>query len=129
MAYGREDFSDRINKAKEEQRVAVLERMRQVQGVGGVMSELQADPRWAIYGNHLAEIKQRYKQSQEAAERLLLDGKFLNNEEYGKTKIQQAEHRGAVRGIEIALSIAKELIERGEQAAKIVADMALAEKS
>ena|SRR3990167_2128149 len=123
MAYGLEDFGPHIKKLKEDQQVRVLDHLRLVQGVGGVMSELQADPKWKIYGDHLEQIKQRFKESQEGAERLLLDGKFMNSEEYGKTKIQQAEYRGTVKGIELALSLAKELIERGEGAAKIVADI------
>ena len=124
MAYGLEDLTPHIKKLEKDQQVKVLDHMRQVQGVGVVMSELQADPRWAIYGNHLEFMKQRYKTSQERTERLLLDGKFLNSEEYGKTKIEQAEYRGTVRGIELALTLAKKLIEEGEQAAKIVADLA-----
>lgn len=124
MAYTLEDFGPHIKKLKEEQRVKVLDHMRQVQGVGVVMSELQADPQWAIYGNHLEALKQRYKQGQGGAERLLLDGKFMGSKEYGDTKIMQAEYRGIVRGIDLALNLAKELIERGEQATKLVADMA-----
>ena len=123
MAYGLEDLAPHIKKLKEDQQVKVLDHMRLVQGVGSVMSELQADPKWAIYGNHLEEIKQRYKDQQAGAERLLLDGKFMNSDQYGEAKLKQAECRGTVKGIDLALSIAKELIERGEEAAKIVADI------
>ena len=123
MAYGLEDLAPHIKKLEKDQQVKVLDHMRLVQGVGSVMSELQADPKWAVYGNHLEEIKRRYKDQQAGAERLLLDGKFMNNEEYGRVKLQQAECKGTVKGIEIALSIAKDLIENGEKAANIVADM------
>ena len=129
MSYGLEDLAPHIKKLEKDQQVKVFDHMRQVQGVGVVMSELQADPRWAVYGNHLEGIKQRYKQSQDGAERLLLDGKFMNSETYGMAKIAQAEYRGVVKGIVIAMSIAKELIESGEAAAKIVADMAEKENS
>ena len=125
MAYGFEDIAPHIKKLKEDQQVKVFDHLRLVQGIGVVMSELQADPKWAIYGNLAESIKQRFKQGQEGAERALLDGKFLNSEEYGAKKIQQAENRGTVKGIQIMLDLAKELIEHGEAAAKITADMEL----
>jgi hypothetical protein len=123
MAYGLEDLTPHIKKLEKDQQLKVLDRLRLAEGVGSVMSELQADPKWAIYGNHLEELKQRYKLQQEGAERLLLDGKFMNNEEYGRAKLNQAECKGMVKGIELALSIAKELIESGEKAAGVVAQI------
>lgn len=129
MAYGLEDLQPHIKKLEKDQQVKILERLRLAEGVGSIMSELQADPRWAIYGNHLEEIKQRYKDQQAGWERILLDGIFLGGEEYGKAKLNQSECRGIVKGIELALNVAKELIKNGEKAAKIVADMVVEEKN
>ena len=89
-----------------------------------VMSELQADPRWRVYGDHLETIRQDFERQAKGYEQGLLGVEFMEPKRYGQIKIFLAESRGVTKGIKIALDLAKELIERGEVAAGALAELA-----
>ena len=116
MAIQLEDTKEWREQKTQEAKLRNLEQMRHQAAVAEVMSELQADPRWAVYGNHLQSILENYEREVKGYEQSLLGHEFLEPKKYVQLKISLATAKGAVNGIRIALNLAKSLIERGETA-------------
>lgn len=113
-----EDIQPHLEKKRQEERLKTVEQIRHQVRVAAVMSELQADPRWELWGNHVEAVKAEYKRQEGGYTQALAGNEFLEPKRYGQLKLSQAEARGVVKGIEIAMNMAKVLIERGEAAIK-----------
>ena len=113
-----EQITEHLKSKPDGQKDKLIAHWSSQQVVASVMSELQADPRWFVYGNHLETIRQEYERQAKGYEQSLLGNEFMESKRYGQLKTSLAESRGIVKGIKIALDLAKELIERGEGAKK-----------
>ena len=101
---------------------ARLEQKRQEYGVGVEMSALFADPRWKILADHV-ESRRKSLQDTITSLRGELNGKsFLPPDKYGQLKLDIASIEGMLDGIDYWGRVAKALLERGEAAAKEVAE-------
>ena len=92
-------------------------------GVGVAVAELQGDSNWHIYASHVEALRQNYEQQARGYEQSLLGAEFLEPKQYGQLKIKLAESKGMAKGLALALDLAKTLIQRGEKAAKELADI------
>lgn len=122
MSYQLEDYVPDWREQRVKDANLRLDQLRHQVGVAEKMSELQADPRWAIYGNHLEAVKADFERLVKRAQEKLLDGGFLGLKIYGQLKLDLASAEGVIKGIQIALDLAKQLIARGEDAAKEAGD-------
>ena len=122
MSYQLEDYVPDWREQRVKDADLRLDQLRHQVGVAEKMSELQADPRWAIYGNHLEAVKADFERLVKRAQEKLLDGGFLGLKIYGQLKLDLASAEGVIKGIQIALDLAKQLIARGEDAAKEAGD-------
>ena len=121
MAMQYEDFAPQLAKAREKHKEFEVLQHRQREQVGRVLSELQADPRWAMYGDHLAAIKERWAAQLKRAEDMLLSSSYLPPEKYAQLKMEQATAKATVDALTLALTLAKVLIEQGEESARALA--------
>src|SRR3990167_731060 len=111
-----EDILPYLKKKQEQAELKAVDQLRHQAGVGVVMSELQAEPRWGIYANHVQAIKEQWEEKSNAARGRLNGPYFLDEKEYGQLKLDQARAEGMAKGIALALSMATTLIQRGETA-------------
>ena len=93
------------------------ERLKETAATGQKIAELIADPKWLTYAHTIAEAKDRERELQHVAEQSLLK-QVLTSENYVAAKTAQMYHSGRADGLEFALSIAKELVDKGEDAAR-----------
>ena len=103
------------------ERFSKLEAIRQV---GNTLSELRADPRWEVYGRYIEQERAKNEASAKAQERALLD--MVNPMpalDELKAKLRLAHNQGAMEAYKVALEIAKTLIEQGEKAEALIAQM------
>lgn len=111
-----EDIMPYLKAKEKEAKDERVEQLRHQWGVGVVMSELQADPRWAIYGNHLKALQEYEEAKVKNYQGQLLNKDFLTPKNYGQLKVALAKAEGIVAGFQQALDLAKQLIEQGEKA-------------
>ena len=111
----REDIMPYLKAKQQEEEDRKFDQLRHQAGIGVVMSELQAEPKWAIYGNHLKAL-QEFEERKVKSYQDKLGGDFLTPQDYGQLKINLAKAEGTVAGFRQALNLAKELIESGERA-------------
>ncbi|MEK7110856.1 MAG: hypothetical protein AAB867_03305 [Patescibacteria group bacterium] len=112
----REDIMPYLEAKQQEEEDRKVDQLRHQAGIGVVMSELQAEPKWAIYGNHLKALQEYEERKVKNYQDRLLGGDFLTSQVYGQLKINLAKAEGMVAGFQQALNLAKELIESGERA-------------
>jgi hypothetical protein len=106
------------------ERIRALERFRQVQAEGSKISALAADPNWEIYGRYIENEKVKHEASAKTIEaKLLNDLDPLDPQEERRARLRLAHNRASVEAFDVALSIAKLLIERGKEAEAEIAKM------
>lgn len=108
-------FAYREARKVEYKEKAVAQRRAQI-AVAMAISELTADPRWKVYGDHIEAIRQDYQRQANGYAQALLGNDFLEPRKYGQLKIEQAKAQGAAEALKQALEVAKVLIERGGEA-------------
>lgn len=105
-------------------RVTALNRLQQAKAEGMKISTLVADPNWELYGRYIEREKERHEASAKDQEAFLCN---INNPIEGKelltVRLRLAHNQGASEAYTLALSIAKILIEHGEQAEAEIAKL------
>ncbi len=102
-----------IHKQREAER---RQQARIAQGVGQTMAELLADPRWQLYCNHIQAVLETDRKRLNALRDKLSGLAFLNEVENGQARVDAAYAKGHGDGLEWAMGLAKQLVERGEAA-------------
>ena len=125
MGMQREDVADHLGMIAANQKALRLVQAKDQQKVAFAMSQLQADPNWAIYGNRLQPFKDRADAVVKQAETILIDpNRFPDQKECAEIKIRLARAKGMSEGIDLALNMAQALIEQGEAAMKVIEEAA-----
>ena len=118
MGYSFEEIQALQKPQRESARQAHIEQLQARASVGQKISELQADPRFEVWGRHVEAMKAIAQQRLDTVEHELTSNKLLRHDEYISYKIMQSSARGEVLAYNNALSVAKTLIEQGESALK-----------
>ena len=105
-----------------EEKAKQIPQLRSREQLGLKMSQLTAHPDWEVYGRYLEAERAKNETSAKAQERALLDmtNPLLPHDEL-KAKLWFAHNQGAVEAYNVALNIAKVLIEKGEKAKEQIA--------
>jgi len=115
MAYSKDELKDIIGARLQDRNKERVRYLREVQALGEVVSELQADPRWERFGRPIESALRQAEQMVTEMEHKLA-GVYLPPDEYAKTKMFQAKYQGRAEAFREVLNAAKTLIEAGNQA-------------
>ena len=84
--------------------------------VSVVMSEVKGDSRWKIYADHLLAWKEILSARAKSASDKISDVRnFLAPEEYGRLKLETAYNQGKAEGLQGALDVIRDLIDRDKE--------------
>lgn len=112
-----EDTADHRRAKLAEAKVTALNRVQQIKAEGDKISILMADPNWELYGRYIEAEKAKHEMSAKIIERKLLDDlNPLEPQEERRARLGLAHNRASIEAFNVALSIAKLLIERGQEA-------------
>lgn len=110
------DFKDDWRKAKEKTAAEQAEQRKLQRQVAVVMSDVKGDPRWKVYADHIQAMFERHSAIAQAAKDRLGDPlTFLSPEENGILKLKAAYNQGKAEGLEGALNVIRDLIDRGKE--------------
>lgn len=108
----------RHNKAQDEYlRLRHAEFLKERVYTAQQMSELATDPRFERWGREVETQKRQAETRAKACEQQLL-GSYLTPDQYNKVKCEHATWTGMVQAFDMALVVAKTMIEMGEKAAE-----------
>lgn len=113
---GLEDTYAYREEKRQQAQLEQIDQRRRQRAVAVAMSEIQSDPRWKVYADHIEALRQDYERQTRGYEQALLGHDFLEPKRYGQLKIEQAKANGAAEAFKQALEIIKTLIDRGETA-------------
>lgn len=110
------DFALRQKAAKESNKAKLEVQQRLRHQVSVVMSDVKGDPRWKVYADHILFRKEQFLSRATQAKKTLTDPRtFLSQEAYGKLKLELADNEGHAGGLQDALDVIKDLIDRGKE--------------
>ena len=120
MTHDRADFdkliADKAGKREQKHRPA-LEWLAQA----AVSAEqLMADPHWKVYQQYLAAAVGNTEQNADALRRKLASPLVVDHSEILITKIALAESEAMIRAWNVAISMPKEIMEKGEEAKSVL---------
>ena len=113
----RSDLKDFRARREVEANAKRLPQLQAVKERASQMSALMADPKWEIYGLYVETERDKNAASAKAQEKAFMDltNPMLPQDEL-KAKLRYAHNQGALEAYNVALNIAKILIEQGEKA-------------
>jgi hypothetical protein len=109
-------YDDWIKQSQEEQngnKASYLAQAKLQQVIGVAMSDIQSDPRWKSYCDHLIPMRDKRDSLRTMLERTILES--AGNCE--KEKLERQRHLGYCEGLTDAMNLVKSLVDRGEKAA------------
>ena len=113
------DYSDFATERNTARIVAEVHRRDQftlAHQVSVVMSEVKGDPRWKVYADHILAWKELCSARAESAGKKISDVRyFLSPEEYGRLKLETAYNQGKTEGLQGALDVIRDLIDKGKE--------------
>lgn len=120
-----EDVKDTLAAKRRQQAAERIPFLRAIQAEATSMSALLTDPNWERYGRHIeAELGAALNLAKDCERRLTDVLTPLDPAHEAQTKAQLAYSRGAMHAYTTALSIAKDLINKGERAGEMLAELA-----
>ena len=113
------DFVDFVPDIKKHKELAEAKRLEQgnfAHQISVVMSEVKGDPHWKIYADHILAWKELCATRAEGASKKISDPRsFLAPEEYGRLKLEAAYNQGKAEGLQGALDVIQNLIDKGKE--------------
>ena len=110
------DFAEERNTARIVAEVHRRDQFTLAHQVSVVMSEVKGDSRWKIYADHLLAWKEILSARAKSASDKISDVRnFLAPEEYGRLKLETAYNQGKAEGLQGALDVIRDLIDRGKE--------------
>ena len=128
MGYSFEEIQALQKPQRESARQSHIEQLQARASVGQKISELQADPRWEVFGRHVNALRSTEFDRETSSQNRLINA-ILTSEDYLKVKIAQASSSAAVKAYDNVMNLAKTLIEQGESALKELNSLTSEEKS
>ena len=118
MSIQLEDITEELHGQRDQRAAGQVEQSRHQIGVGNQLSELQADPRWSIYCDHIQALVKDYDLDIERSQQTLSGNEFLTPQKYGEVRVKLANAKGKAEGLRLSISLITALITRGEKAAQ-----------
>jgi len=116
MAFIREELKDILNDSELlTQRATAKHRQQQErQYVGRQMAELENEPRWRTYTQHLNAIKEPHTMRVIVLEKALFGSSYVSSDDYSKMRFELIKEKTTADTIEIATNLVYLLIEQGK---------------
>lgn len=116
-----EDLKGRLTEKAANLRLSLAQQARQTEYEAQAMSELIADPNWEIWQRSIQAEKARHQAIFKGLGDNMLSGRNkITLEAFQQLKIELATHEAWIMALNFAVAVAKNVIEKGEQAAEEV---------
>ena len=116
MAFVKEELKELFEDADLQAKHAQAKRrqVKERQYVGQQMAELENDPRWRIFDQHINALKEPHRGRVADFERKLGNSVYLSQEDYTKTRFELLKARTAFETLEQVQMLIRHLIEDGK---------------
>ena len=116
MSYVREDLKDLLDDSEllTKRATAKLRQRQERQYVGQQMGELENEPRWRIYVQHLNALKEPHAARVVMLEKALFSSSYVSPDDFAKQRYELAKEKATTETFEIAQNLVYRLIEQGK---------------
>ena len=116
MAFVREELKELLDDSELlTKRAAAKLRQRQEQrAVGQRMTELENEPLWRTYTQHLNALKEPHAMRAVVLEKALFGATYLSSDDMAKTRFELIKAKATVETFEIAQNLVRQLITQGK---------------
>ena len=116
MAFIREELKDILNDSELlTQRATAKHRQQQErQYVGRQMAELENEPRWRTYTQHLNALKEPHAIRVVVLEKALFSSSYVSSDDYSKIRFELIKEKATAETFEIAKNLVYQLIQDGK---------------
>ena len=112
MAFVREDFD--VEGLLTKRATAKLKQQQERQFVGQRMTELENEPLWRTYVQHLNALKEPYSARVVVLEKMLFNSTYLSPDDFSKLRYELAKDKATAETFKIAQDLVLRLIEQGK---------------
>ena len=112
MAFVREDFD--VEGLLTKRATAKLKQQQERQFVGQRMAELENEPLWRTYTQHLNALKEPHVMQVVVLEKALFGATYLSSDDMAKTRFELIKAKATVETFEIAQNLVSRLITQGK---------------
>ena len=116
MAFVKEELKDILDDSEllTKRAVAKQRQQQERQYVGHQMAELENEPRWHTYVQHLNAFKEPHAMRVVVLEKALFSSSYVSPDDYSKLRFDLAKEKATTQTFEIAQNLVYQLIEQGK---------------
>ena len=116
MSFTREELQDVLDDSEllTKRATAKLRQQQERRQVGIQMAELQDEPRWRIYTQHLNALKEPHSAHAVVLEKMLFSSTYLSPDDFSKLRYELVKEKAIAETFKIAQDLVLRLIEQGK---------------